>query len=68
PLPAPPAAAAAAAPPALGAPPLTSVRQPIEEMGRTMARMLLQEIASPSEADEQPRRMLPTELVVRASS
>ncbi|MEU2238214.1 LacI family DNA-binding transcriptional regulator [Streptomyces sp. NPDC018338] len=49
-------------------PPLTSVRQPIEEMGRTMARMLLQEIAAPSEPDEQPRRMLPTELVVRASS
>ncbi|MFE5710759.1 LacI family DNA-binding transcriptional regulator [Streptomyces sp. NPDC056501] len=49
-------------------PPLTSVRQPIEEMGRTMARLLLQEIAAPSEQDEQPRRMLPTELVVRASS
>ncbi|MFE1549971.1 LacI family DNA-binding transcriptional regulator [Streptomyces sp. NPDC058718] len=49
-------------------PPLTSVRQPIEEMGRTMARLLLQEIAAPSEPDEQPRRMLPTELVVRASS
>ncbi|MEU5220366.1 LacI family DNA-binding transcriptional regulator [Streptomyces sp. NPDC020807] len=49
-------------------PPLTSVRQPIEEMGRTMARLLLDEIASPSGADEQPRRMLPTELVVRASS
>ncbi|MEU7071728.1 LacI family DNA-binding transcriptional regulator [Streptomyces narbonensis] len=49
-------------------PPLTSVRQPIEEMGRTMARLLLQEIAAPGEPDEQPRRMLPTELVVRASS
>ncbi|MFD3662605.1 LacI family DNA-binding transcriptional regulator [Streptomyces sp. NPDC058659] len=49
-------------------PPLTSVRQPIEEMGRTMARLLLQEIAAPSEPDEQPRRMLPTELVVRGSS
>ncbi|MEU3692690.1 LacI family DNA-binding transcriptional regulator [Streptomyces narbonensis] len=49
-------------------PPLTSVRQPIEEMGRTMARLLLQEIAAPSEPDEQPRRVLPTELVVRASS
>ncbi|WP_282692369.1 LacI family DNA-binding transcriptional regulator [Streptomyces sp. CC208A] len=49
-------------------PPLTSVRQPIEEMGRTMARLLLAEIASPSEADDQPRRMLPTRLVVRASS
>ncbi|MEU7701101.1 LacI family DNA-binding transcriptional regulator [Streptomyces sp. NPDC015492] len=49
-------------------PPLTSVRQPIEEMGRTMARLLLQEIAEPGEPAEQPRRMLPTELVVRASS
>ncbi|WP_369142647.1 LacI family DNA-binding transcriptional regulator [Streptomyces sp. R44] len=49
-------------------PPLTSVRQPIEEMGRTMARLLLQEIASPGDPDDQPRRMLPTELVVRASS
>ncbi|MFF0274083.1 MULTISPECIES: LacI family DNA-binding transcriptional regulator [unclassified Streptomyces] len=49
-------------------PPLTSVRQPIEEMGRTMARLLLQEIAEPGESAEQPRRMLPTELVVRASS
>ncbi|MFD3532443.1 LacI family DNA-binding transcriptional regulator [Streptomyces sp. NPDC058664] len=49
-------------------PPLTSVRQPIEEMGRTMARLLLQEIAAPSDPDEQPRQMLPTELVVRASS
>ncbi|MGW6391391.1 LacI family DNA-binding transcriptional regulator [Streptomyces sp. NPDC055103] len=49
-------------------PPLTSVRQPIEEMGRTMARLLLQEIAAPSDPDEQPRHMLPTELVVRASS
>ncbi|MEU2118458.1 LacI family DNA-binding transcriptional regulator [Streptomyces sp. NPDC016459] len=49
-------------------PPLTSVRQPIEEMGRAMARLLLQEIAAPGDPDEQPRTMLPTELVVRASS
>ncbi|MEU8519837.1 substrate-binding domain-containing protein, partial [Streptomyces sp. NPDC048577] len=47
-------------------PPLTSVRQPIEEMGRTMARLLLQEITE--ESVEQPRRVLPTELVIRASS
>ncbi|MEU8526710.1 MULTISPECIES: LacI family DNA-binding transcriptional regulator [Streptomyces] len=47
-------------------PPLTSVRQPIEEMGRTMARLLLREIAEAG--TEQPRRVLPTELVVRASS
>ncbi|MFD3335322.1 LacI family DNA-binding transcriptional regulator [Streptomyces sp. NPDC058700] len=49
-------------------PPLTSVRQPIEEMGRAMARLLLQEIAAPGDPDDQPRTMLPTELVVRASS
>ncbi|MFF0435307.1 LacI family DNA-binding transcriptional regulator [Streptomyces sp. NPDC004327] len=62
-------------------PPLTSVRQPIEEMGRTMARMLLRAIAGPGEAaraasagaeepgtaDREPC-VLPTELVVRDSS
>ncbi|MFF8715598.1 LacI family DNA-binding transcriptional regulator [Streptomyces sp. NPDC015184] len=47
-------------------PPLTSVRQPIEEMGRTMARVLLQEIAR--ETQERPQIVLPTELVVRDSS
>jgi DNA-binding LacI/PurR family transcriptional regulator len=47
-------------------PPLTSVRQPIEEMGRVMARVLLQEIAG---GDAEPRRLvLPTELVVRQSA
>ncbi|MFF2962256.1 LacI family DNA-binding transcriptional regulator [Streptomyces sp. NPDC057963] len=47
-------------------PALTSVRQPIEEMGRTMARVLLQEIAG--ENQERPQIVLPTELVVRDSS
>lgn len=47
-------------------PALTSVRQPIEEMGRTMARVLLQEIAG--RAAERPQIVLPTELVVRESS
>ncbi|MFG2334134.1 LacI family DNA-binding transcriptional regulator [Streptomyces sp. NPDC048604] len=47
-------------------PPLTSVRQPIEEMGRTMARMLLQELAE-SAADRRAR-VLPTELTIRAST
>ncbi|MFF2407248.1 LacI family DNA-binding transcriptional regulator [Streptomyces sp. NPDC058092] len=47
-------------------PPLTSVRQPIEEMGRTMARVLLQEIAG--ENQEHPQIVLPTELIVRDSS
>ncbi len=47
-------------------PPLTSVRQPIEEMGREMTRILIGEIAS---ATAIPRRViLATELVVRASS
>jgi DNA-binding LacI/PurR family transcriptional regulator len=47
-------------------PPLTSVRQPIEEMGRTMAQMLLDAIAHPGV----PHRhvVLATELVVRESS
>ncbi|MER5726810.1 LacI family DNA-binding transcriptional regulator [Streptomyces sp. NPDC002138] len=57
-------------------PPLTSVRQPIEEMGRTMTRLLLQKIAEGSgagsaptrERAEEPRRVLPTELIVRDSS
>ncbi|MEV7418225.1 LacI family DNA-binding transcriptional regulator [Streptomyces sp. NPDC089919] len=48
-------------------PPLTSVRQPIEEMGRAMARLLLEQIAGGPAADR-PRVVLPTELVVRASS
>ncbi|MFD4760368.1 LacI family DNA-binding transcriptional regulator [Streptomyces sp. NPDC058439] len=47
-------------------PPLTSVRQPIEEMGRTMARVLLQEIAGANQ--ERPQIVLPTELIVRDSS
>ncbi|MEV7713095.1 substrate-binding domain-containing protein, partial [Streptomyces sp. NPDC088270] len=47
-------------------PALTSVRQPIEEMGRTMARVLLDEIAG--EHRERPQIVLPTELVVRDSS
>ncbi|MEU7564892.1 LacI family DNA-binding transcriptional regulator [Streptomyces fradiae] len=47
-------------------PPLTSVRQPIEEMGRVMARVLLQEIAGTA---KEPRQLvLPTRLVVRDSA
>ncbi|WP_326697644.1 LacI family transcriptional regulator [Streptomyces sp. NBC_01754] len=51
-------------------PPLTSVRQPIEEMGRVMAGVLLQEIAQrhAGRTEERPRIVLPTELVVRESS
>ena len=48
-------------------PPLTSVRQPIEEMGRAMADLLLDEITGAARG-ERPQLVLPTELVVRASS
>ncbi|MFI6641923.1 LacI family DNA-binding transcriptional regulator [Streptomyces sp. NPDC050504] len=47
-------------------PPLTSVRQPIEEMGALMARVLLARIAG--RPPEPPGRVLPTELVVRESA
>jgi DNA-binding LacI/PurR family transcriptional regulator len=46
-------------------PPLTTVRQPIEEIGRTIARQLLRQLAG--EAIE-PALVLPTELVIRGSS
>ncbi|MEU5091565.1 LacI family DNA-binding transcriptional regulator [Streptomyces sp. NPDC021356] len=47
-------------------PPLTSVRQPLEEMGRTMADLLLDEIAHRGTGHREV--VLPTELVVRASA
>ena len=47
-------------------PPLSSVRQPIEEMGREMTRLLLHRIRH---SDDPPRRIiLDTNLVVRESS
>jgi LacI family transcriptional regulator len=46
-------------------PPLTTVRQPLEEMGRVAARLLLTTIHDPRRAPE--RIELPTELVVRGS-
>jgi DNA-binding LacI/PurR family transcriptional regulator len=53
-------------------PSLTSVRQPIEEMGRRMIDLLLAEIAdrrpAVSRSLERRQVILPTELVVRASS
>jgi DNA-binding LacI/PurR family transcriptional regulator len=48
-------------------PPLTTVRQPVEQMGREMAEMLV-ELISGHEPDTQRSAVLPTELVVRASS
>ncbi|MEV7128749.1 LacI family DNA-binding transcriptional regulator [Streptomyces sp. NPDC093260] len=47
-------------------PPLTSVRQPLEEMGRTMASLLLDEIAHRGTGHREV--VLPTELVVRESA
>ena len=47
-------------------PPMTSVRQPIEEMGRTLARVLLDEITERGRARRQV--VLATELVVRDSA
>lgn len=47
-------------------PPLTSVRQPIQEMGRAMARVLLEEIDERAAA--RPQLVLPTALVRRGSS
>ncbi|MFC9500401.1 LacI family DNA-binding transcriptional regulator [Streptomyces sp. NPDC056982] len=47
-------------------PQLTSVRQPIEEMGRTMATLLLDEIAHRGRGHREV--ILPTELIVRESA
>nr|WP_301184449.1 MULTISPECIES: substrate-binding domain-containing protein [Actinomycetes]WKX07024.1 substrate-binding domain-containing protein [Kutzneria buriramensis] len=47
-------------------PPLTSVRQPVEEIGSMIAHFLLKEIDNPEEPRQ--RVVLPTELVVRESS
>jgi LacI family transcriptional regulator len=47
-------------------PPLTSVRQPLIEMGRSATRMLLQLIGNPALAPEPV--ILPTRLIVRAST
>ncbi len=47
-------------------PPLSSVRQPTEEMGREMARLLLAGLASGRQVPRQV--VLATELIVRESS
>ena len=46
-------------------PPLTTVRQPLADMGREMTRMLLATIAG---EEPDPVVIMPTELIVRASS
>ncbi|MDI6103930.1 LacI family DNA-binding transcriptional regulator [Actinoplanes sp. NEAU-A12] len=47
-------------------PPLTTVRQPIGEAGRTMARQMLRLIGG--DPDVEPSLILPTELIVRSSA
>lgn len=47
-------------------PRLTTIRQPIEAMGREMARLLLRRIADPTDSPTQV--VFPTELIVRESS
>ncbi|GAA2435021.1 LacI family DNA-binding transcriptional regulator [Streptomyces macrosporus] len=47
-------------------PPLTSVRQPVEEIGRTITELLLREIEAPGSARHHV--VLPTSLVVRDST
>ncbi|MFI0899581.1 LacI family DNA-binding transcriptional regulator [Streptomyces sp. NPDC020983] len=53
-------------------PPLTTIRQDIEEMGRMMARLLLRALESPSGEGSAPAQLAPivtpTQLVVRASA
>ena len=51
---------------AAAVPPLTTVRQPIEELGRTMTWRLLAQLAG--EEDLPPTVLLPTELIHRATS
>jgi DNA-binding LacI/PurR family transcriptional regulator len=47
-------------------PPLTTIRQPVERLGREMVRLLLHRLSEP---DGEPRTViLPTELVIRASA
>ncbi|MFC5262865.1 substrate-binding domain-containing protein [Kribbella qitaiheensis] len=45
-------------------PPLTTIRQPLELVAREMVEVLLRRI----EGDDEGPRILPTELVVRASA
>jgi len=47
--------------------PLTAIRQPADELGRSGTRLLFEMIASSVRAEEPTRIVLPTELVVRNS-
>jgi LacI family transcriptional regulator len=51
---------------ALGEPPLTTVEQPIQELGREAVRLLLERIEDPTLAPA--RVVLPTRLVIRQST
>jgi alanine racemase len=53
---------------ALTKPPLTTVAQPHEEKGRLATERLLNEIEHRTDAENRPRDILPTELVVREST
>jgi DNA-binding LacI/PurR family transcriptional regulator len=50
----------------LATPQLTSVRQPMEEIGRSLARLLLNEVRNPGHRSAS--LIVPTELIVRESS
>jgi DNA-binding LacI/PurR family transcriptional regulator len=49
-------------------PPLTSIRQPIEEMGREMVRLLLEQATRPASVSVPRKVILATQLIVRRSS
>jgi DNA-binding LacI/PurR family transcriptional regulator len=50
----------------VSSPPLTSIRQPLDHLGRAMVRLLLDEVGGRSRSGE--RVVLPTELIRRAST
>lgn len=54
--------------PELFTPPLTTVRQPAFEMGKTAAELLIQLIESKRPVTSFEKKVLPVELVIRASS
>ena len=55
-------------PASLISPPLTVVNQPAREMGQRAARLLLERIAGSAEGDCCRQILLPTQMVIRASS
>jgi len=53
--------------PELFCPPLTTVRQPAFEMGKTAAELLIQLIESKRPVTVFEKKVLPTELVIRSA-